>query len=268
MRVNPDLLIVPKRQRHYPALAQQLLEHPAFSNVAHFYEIAPAELICGTTRVAKVVSALAEKEIKSVAYENQFHSLVLAAGGNLHRRCFVEPIHAQYARRAEHWVRVLLQELFTVDADIARIILIELRIPRACLAMLVGASLGLAGAAMQGLLRNPLAEPGVVGVSGTAALGATLTFYTGLASVAPLALPLGGIAGALAAVILLFIVAGKYATHSDTATGRYRPKRHAGALTTLTLNLSPNPFAPWRSSFGKWVLWRIAACSICNSVRR
>ena len=81
----------------------------------------------------------------------------------------------------------LLQELFTVDADIARIILIELRIPRACLAMLVGASLGLAGAAMQGLLRNPLAEPGVVGVSGTAALGATLTFYTGLASVAPLA---------------------------------------------------------------------------------
>ena len=61
LRVNPDLLIVPKRQRHYPALAQQLLEHPAFSNVAHFYEIAPAELICGTTRVAKVVSALAEK---------------------------------------------------------------------------------------------------------------------------------------------------------------------------------------------------------------
>ena len=120
----------------------------------------------------------------------------------------------------------LLQELFTVDADIARIILIELRIPRACLAMLVGASLGLAGAAMQGLLRNPLAEPGVVGVSGTAALGATLTFYTGLASVALVSLTFRrhsrSVSGGDTAVYSRWQVRN----HSDTATGRYRPKRH------------------------------------------
>ena len=103
----------------------------------------------------------------------------------------------------------LLLELLNDDTDLAHTILIELRIPRATLALFVGASLGLAGAAMQGLLRNPLAEPGVVGVSGSAALGATLAFYTGLATIAPLALPLGGIAGALAAVIVLFIIAGK-----------------------------------------------------------
>ena len=150
----------------------------------------------------------------------------------------------------------LLQELFTVDADIARIILIELRIPRACLAMLVGASLGLAGAAMQGLLRNPLAEPGVVGVYGTAALGATLTFYTGLASVAPLALPLGGIAGALAAVILLFIVAGKYATTATLLLAGIALNAIAGALTTLTLNLSPNPFAAMEIIF--WQMGSLA----------
>ena len=72
--------------------------------------------------------------------------------------------------------------------------LLELRLPRALLGVMVGASLGLAGAALQGLFRNPLAEPGVIGVSGCAALGAVLAFYSGLSLSIPLALPLGGIA--------------------------------------------------------------------------
>ena len=66
----------------------------------------------------------------------------------------------------------------------------ELRLPRAALAVLIGLALGLAGAAMQGLLRNPLAEPGIVGTSGFAALGAVLALQTGLAAVMPMALPL------------------------------------------------------------------------------
>ena len=66
--------------------------------------------------------------------------------------------------------------------------------PRALLGALVGFSLGITGAAMQGLLRNPLAEPGVTGVSGAAALGAVIVFYFGLAGTVPLALPLGGVA--------------------------------------------------------------------------
>ena len=61
LRINPDLIIVPEHQRHFPALAQQLLEHPAFAGVAHTHEIAPAELICGTTRVADVATTLAAK---------------------------------------------------------------------------------------------------------------------------------------------------------------------------------------------------------------
>ena len=159
----------------------------------------------------------------------------------------------------------LLQELFAVDtsnSDIARIILLELRVPRACLALLVGASLGLAGAAMQGLLRNPLAEPGVVGVSGTAALGATLTFYTGLASVAPLALPLGGITGALAAVVLLFMIAGKYASTATLLLAGIALNAIAGALTTLTLNLSPNPFAAMEIIF--WQMGSLADRSMLH----
>ena len=81
-------------------------------------------------------------------------------------------------------------------APLASLVLLEIRLPRALLGLLVGMSLGLAGAAMQGLLRNPLAEPGVVGVSGCAAFGAVLAFYTGLSVTVALALPLGGIAGA------------------------------------------------------------------------
>ena len=112
------------------------------------------------------------------------------------------------------------------------IILRELRLPRAVLAALVGGTLGLSGAAMQGLLRNPLAEPGVLGMSGFAALGAVLAFYSGLSTSIPLALPLGGIGGALIAVVLLYGLAGS-----------------AGLLTLLSL--APRSTA-WR---GRWSPW-------------
>src|SRR5262249_53288467 len=69
---------------------------------------------------------------------------------------------------------------------LASLVLTELRLPRALLAALVGFSLGITGAAMQGLLRNPLADPGVTGVSGMAALGAVIVFYFGLAGTVPL----------------------------------------------------------------------------------
>src|SRR5258705_9650606 len=61
------------------------------------------------------------------------------------------------------------------------LVILELRVPRALLGCLVGFSLGLTGAALQGLLRNPLAEPGIIGISRTAALGAVAGFYFRLA---------------------------------------------------------------------------------------
>ena len=127
----------------------------------------------------------------------------------------------------------LLAGLLGDNADIERIILIELRIPRASLALVMGSSLGLAGAAMQGLLQNPLAEPGVVGVSGSAALGAALAFYSGLSTVMPLALPLGGILGALIAVALLFMIAGKRASTATLLLAGIAINAIAGALTAL-----------------------------------
>ena len=92
-----------------------------------------------------------------------------------------------------------LRALFLGEGEAATLVMREIRLPRAILAVLVGASLGLAGAAMQGYLRNPLAEPGLIGVSGSAALGAVIALQTGLVAAWWLALPLAALAGALVA---------------------------------------------------------------------
>ena len=70
------------------------------------------------------------------------------------------------------------------------IVMREIRLPRAILGATIGAGLGLSGAALQGYLRNPLAEPGLLGISSMASLGAVLAIYTGLSAAFALALPL------------------------------------------------------------------------------
>ena len=126
---------------------------------------------------------------------------------------------------------------------LARVVLVELRLPRAILGLTVGFSLGISGAAMQGLLRNPLADPGVVGVSAGAALGAVIAFYTGISHAFALALPLGGIAGAAVATGLVFWIGGKGASTTALILAGVALSSLAGALTALALNLSPNPYA-------------------------
>jgi iron complex transport system permease protein len=123
------------------------------------------------------------------------------------------------------------------------LVLVELRLPRALLGGLVGFSLGMTGAAMQGLMRNPLAEPGIIGVSGCAALGAVITFYFGLAGAFSFALPLGGIAGAFGATFLLFVLAGRGAGTMTLIMAGVAINSFAGALTALALNLAANPFS-------------------------
>ncbi|RFP87842.1 iron ABC transporter permease [Rhodobacteraceae bacterium 63075] len=119
----------------------------------------------------------------------------------------------------------------------------EIRLPRALLAVMIGASLGLAGAAMQGYLRNPLAEPGLIGVSGSAALGAVIAIQTGLSASFALGLPLAALAGALLAVLLVMALAGPRGTSLTLILAGIAVSALAAALTSLVLNLSPNPFA-------------------------
>lgn len=142
------------------------------------------------------------------------------------------------------------------------IVVAQLRLPRALLGLLVGFSLGVSGAAMQGLMRNPLAEPGIVGVSGAAALGAVIVFYFGLSGVFLLALPLGGIAGAAVATIMLFAIAGRGAGTMTLILSGVALNTFAGALTALALNLAPNPFAALEIVF--WLLGSLADRSLAH----
>jgi iron complex transport system permease protein len=140
------------------------------------------------------------------------------------------------------------------------LILLQLRLPRALLASLVGASLGIAGAALQGLLRNALAEPGVIGVSACAALGSVLAFYTGLSSAYALALPLGGLIGAALSVMLLYVIAGHSASTLTLILAGVALNSFAGALTALALNLAPSPYAAFEIMF--WLLGSVADRSL------
>lgn len=149
-----------------------------------------------------------------------------------------------------------LGALLSGGGDATALVMREIRLPRAILAVAIGAALGVSGAALQGYLRNPLAEPGLIGVSGGAALGAVIALQSGLAASFALALPLAGLAGALGAVtILLGLAAGRGGALSLILAG-IAVSALAGALTSLVLNLSPNPFAATEIVF--WTLGSLA----------
>ena len=145
-----------------------------------------------------------------------------------------------------------LNALFTGRAGAASIVMQEIRLPRAILGFLIGASLGLSGAALQGYLRNPLAEPGLLGISASASLGAVIAIYTGLSAVFILALPLLAFAGAVIAVLLVRLLAGSGAATITLILAGVAVTSFAGAMTALTLNLSPNPFSALEIVF--WML--------------
>jgi len=145
-----------------------------------------------------------------------------------------------------------LAGLFSKSNPAATLVMCEIRLPRAILGFMIGATLGLSGAVMQGYLRNPLADPAILGVSGAASLGAVLAIYTGLSAMFPLALPLLAISGAVAAVLLLQILAGTNAGTLTLILAGIAITSLAGALTSLALNLSPNPFAAMEMMF--WMM--------------
>ncbi|HWI86004.1 MAG TPA: iron ABC transporter permease [Sphingomonas sp.] len=126
---------------------------------------------------------------------------------------------------------------------VARTIVWELRLPRALLALMVGAMLGGAGAALQGYLRNPLADPGVLGTSSSAALGAVVALYYGFAAISPLTLPLFAIVGALAGLVPLLLLAMRSEGPLALILAGVAIATAAGAGISLALNLAPNPFA-------------------------
>ncbi len=143
-----------------------------------------------------------------------------------------------------------------------RVVVWEIRLPRAVAALVVGAALGASGAALQGLLRNPLAEPGILGVSATAALGATFVIYYGLGNAGALALPMAAIAGALAATALLAAAAPRVGSVVSLILVGVGLSSFAGALTALLMNLAPHPFS--LSDMLNWMLGTVANRSFAD----
>ena len=138
--------------------------------------------------------------------------------------------------------RVLAALLGNGD-PIAAAIIFDLRLPRAIVGLAVGAMLGLAGAALQGYLRNPLAEPSVLGASNAAALGAVGAIYFGLAGWHVLVLPGLAVTAGLLALLPLFALARRSESALTLILAGIALSALAGAAISLALNLSPNPFA-------------------------
>lgn len=138
------------------------------------------------------------------------------------------------------------------DDGVYAILFETVRAPRIILCALTGFVLGLAGAAIQGFLRNPLAEPGLLGASNGAALGAVIVIYAGLASTVSVAVPLAAAVTALASVVLLMAVAGQGASSLRLILAGFAVSAFCGAGIALALNLSPNHFAALEIAF--WLL--------------
>jgi iron complex transport system permease protein len=142
------------------------------------------------------------------------------------------------------------------------LIITELRIPRTILAIAVGAALGLSGATLQGYTRNPLADPGVLGVSSMAALGAVLTLYLGVAATSPWLLPAFAMIGAGVGVVLLVLVAGPAGEAVSFLLAGVILNTIASAGVALALTLSSNPWAA--SEIMSWLLGSLADRSVAD----
>lgn len=150
----------------------------------------------------------------------------------------------------------LLAALFGGADTADQLVVWSIRLPRALAAFFVGAALGISGAALQGLLRNPLAEPGVLGVSATASLFATVSLYYGLVTINAWILPIAAIAGAIIATGVISLAAVRTQSVVTLILIGVGLSSFAGAAMSLLMNLAPNPFS--LSDMINWMLGSVA----------
>lgn len=146
-------------------------------------------------------------------------------------------------------------QAFTDPGSGPHLVIFDIRLPRTVAALVVGGALGLAGAVMQGLLRNPLADPGVLGVSGGAGLGAALAISLGLAAT-PGAIEGAALGAALLVGVLLTGLAARFREPETLILFGVALSAFLGALTSLVFNLSPSPVT--LSEVFAWLLGSVA----------
>ncbi len=155
-----------------------------------------------------------------------------------------------------------VQELLAQEQSVYTLILVELRLPRSLVAVIVGATLGLCGAAMQGLLRNPLASPGILGVSSGAALFSVIVLYFGFHAISHWLLPIAGMAGALLAIVLVYALTGNDSTITTIILAGVAINAIAAACISLAINLAPSPYAV--REIALWTLGDLSKVSLVN----
>ncbi len=140
-----------------------------------------------------------------------------------------------------------------LSGDLNSLIITELRAPRTIIGAIIGAGLGMSGAAMQGYLRNPLADPGIFGVSSSAALGAVASLFFGYTASVYI-LPFFALGGAAIGMALLALLAGRQGSLIMFTLAGIIISSLTGALTSLLISLAPNPFVS-----GEIVKWLMGA---------
>eukprot|EP01034_Spumella_vulgaris_P001805 gene1805-2368_t len=229
---QPDFLIVESATDTVIDQGSEMLHHPALKDIPRI-SVPQAWTVCGSpayTQAARSMKAVMTLPRWSLIVALTILTLAAAIASLL-----FGAVDLSVAR---------LVAAATGDGDkVASIILFDLRLPRTVLALAVGAMLGLAGAALQGYLRNPLAEPSVLGTSNAAALGGVVAIYFGLADIHPVVLPLLATGGALVSLALLVALAGQAESPLTLILAGIAVGTLAVAGTSLALNLSPNPFA-------------------------
>ena len=156
----------------------------------------------------------------------------------------------------------IIDTFLSAGSDTTNIIIFELRMPRVLMGLIAGATLGLSGAALQGMLRNPLADPGIIGVSSTAGLGAVIAIYFGLATLFPAAIQIMAIIGALVAIAILAIIASRDSSVLTLILSGVAISALSTAAISLTMNFSPNPI-----TLQEMVLWMLGSLenrTICD----
>ncbi|MGE9008439.1 FecCD family ABC transporter permease [Leptospira interrogans] len=146
----------------------------------------------------------------------------------------------------------VMEALLGGGSDVSQVIVREIRLPRTILALAIGAILGMSGASLQGLLRNPLASPSLFGAPQSAAFGAVLVIALGWADVRSYALPVVAIMAAFGSVFVLLTIAGRNAGLLILILAGLAISSLAGAATALVMNLSSNPFVVLEIAF--WLL--------------
>ena len=141
-----------------------------------------------------------------------------------------------------------------------RLVVLQIRLPRALTAFAVGVALGASGAALQGLLRNPLAGPGVLGISAMASLGATGALYYGLAALSAWAMPTAAIIGGFTGTALIALAALRTASVVTLILIGVGLSSFAAAAMNLMMNLAPNPFS--LADMINWMLGSVANRSL------